>query len=719
MPASKTTPGARWQRLAVAALFAVLFASCSAFHPHHQEGAATVAQAGDVAVHFTGVAAFPVSELQDALSDALSEVKTEGLNAATADDASFFLELYYRKNGYAFVDTSYTIDNPKQLTLKVAEGPLVTLGDIGISGNEHYKDPTNFQQYIIGQTRERFPSSKKVYPYVEADVEKGTELIQRFYLAQGYLNAKISPAVVAYTADRSRANLSIAVVEGRQYHFDEVEIAGQLNYPPAEIRALIADQIQMPYTKPRVDEMQRKLQDYYKRHGYYTAVVTATSDPLLADADNRVPTSFLVEPGPLYHFDGTRITGTDRLKPDFLRNRFRKLSGQVYDPAKLDEAYQQMIRTGLFSLLRVDPVVQPDNTLRLDIGVKEAKAREIGFSLGYGTFDGALVGFEIRDRDFRGTGRPISFSVDYSTRTLSGQLLYLDPYLFETDNQLRLRLSALTSNLDSYDKSEVGVLAEIVRPITKKVKVSVFAQSKEVNITSFSIDPVNVGKQAYVTDQLGVTATVDLRDNPVSPTKGLITDGAFALSSKDFGGDENFVRGTFRVTYYQPIGKTKQSLLVGFRAGVVAPFGGSDGSYLVDNDKDPKTPEVPRGSMFPIDERFFSGGSTSVRSFEERYLGPYDKNSGLPIGGQAFTIFNLEYLFPLVLADLRGAIFFDAGNLLPRYQEFGFNDERYAIGPGLRYNLPIGPLRIDYGVNPDPHRHEAFGAFQFSFGYAF
>jgi outer membrane protein insertion porin family len=698
----------------------LLLTSCTLFHPKHQETGTPTAQAGVVTVRFEGVSAFSQSDLRDALSDALNEIKTEGLNAATADDAAFFLELYYRKNGYAFVDTTDTIDNPKLLTLKVNEGPLVTLGTITITGNVHYPDPTKFQQYIIGQTRARFPSSKKVYPYVADDVQKGTELIERFYQAEGYLDVKVSPPVVAYNADRTRADVAVAIAEeGPQYRFGEVQIVGQLDYPPAQVRALIADQIALPYTKPRVDEMQRRLQGYYKDHGYYTAVVTATSDPLLADADNRVATAFLVEPGPLYHFDGTRITGTDRLQPGFLRNRFRQLSGQVYNPKKLDDLYQQMIKTGLFSLLRVDPVVQPDNTLRLDIGVKEAKAKDLGFSLGYDTFDGPIIGFEIGDLDFRGTGRPLTFSVDYSERTISGELLYKDPYLFESKNQLELRLSALTRDLDSYDKFEVSGFAELSRPITKKFKVSAFALAKEVDVTEYGINIVNVGRQNYLTDSIGFTATLDLRNSPVAPTKGLITDAAFELADKDFGGDLDYLRGTYRFTYFLPIGKTKQLLFAGFRAGVVAPFGGSDGTVLVPNKTDPKIPGIQEGSIFPIDERFFNGGSTSVRSFGEMDMGPYDKHAGLPIGGQAFTIANVEYDFPLFLADLQGAVFVDAGNLLTHFQQFGLENERYAIGAGIRYALPIGPLRLDYGVNPDPRKNESFGAFQLSFGVAF
>jgi outer membrane translocation and assembly module TamA len=106
-----------------------------------------------------------------------------------------------------------------------------------------------------------------------------------------------------------------------------------------------------------------------------------------------------------------------------------------------------------------------------------------------------------------------------------------------------------------------------------------------------------------------------------------------------------------------------------------------------------------------------------VRSFGERDLGPHDPR-GNPIGGEFYTVFNAEYTFP-IWGDLLGAIFVDAGNLLRDARQPSLDDMRYALGVGLRYNLPIGPIRLDYGVNPDRRPDEDFGAFHFSFGFAF
>ncbi len=105
----------------------------------------------------------------------------------------------------------------------------------------------------------------------------------------------------------------------------------------------------------------------------------------------------------------------------------------------------------------------------------------------------------------------------------------------------------------------------------------------------------------------------------------------------------------------------------------------------------------------------------TVRSFAERRLGPRDQVTGNPIGSNAYTIMNVEYGFP-IRGDFRGAIFYDVGNLTPR---LGFKDLRSGIGAGIRYNLPIGPLRVDYGVNPSPKPGESRGALHISFGIAF
>ena len=581
---------------------------------------------------------------------------------------------------------------------------MSALGDLRFTGNDHYPNTDNFKQYIIGQTRARFPSSRKDLPYVETDVQKGTDLVQRFYLSEGYLKAQVGTPAVAYTDNRTRANLTIPIAEGPRYRFGEVKIEGPLVFPEAEVRGLIADQIPLPYTTPRVDAMQRKLEDFYKKKGYYNALVLAVSDPVSAGPDGRVAATFQVTPGPLFHFDGSRIVGTDRLKPEYLRNRFKKLSGKVYDPAALDEVYQEMIRTGLFAQLRVEPVPQDDNTLRLDIGVKEAMAKEVGFSLGYGTYEGVIVGVELRDRDFLGTGRPLTLNLDYSTRTLLGELLYVDHYLFESDVQMRLSLHAETRDLSSYTKDEIGASAQFSRAITKQFKTSIFVESNHDEITAASVRPFYVGpKELHGGRRRGDGEPGPARQ-PAGTDEGIHHQRDVRRGVQRARGQRGFRARD--VPRNLPAAAAGQDAVPGGvpRGHHQAVRRESGGHFEVDTDRDPKTPDVALGSTLPIDERFFLGGSTTVRSFVERELGPYDHATGGFIGGQAYTVTNVEYQFPLLksVADLKGAAFLDAGNLRSRAEQFGFSDERYGIGLGIRYNLPIGPSADRLRREPGP-----------------
>ena len=240
-------------------------------------------------------------------------------------------------------------------------------------------------------------------------------------------------------------------------------------------------------------------------------------------------------------------------------------------------------------------------------------------------------------------------------------------------------------------------------------------------MTDATIDPILLGETSYFVSSVGFTQTLDLRTNPLTAPRGFVFDNTVDFATSALGSDVDLLRATGRVSYYlsfapeqpQLVGEdlNKSGLRKWFERSLLA-FGARSGIvYPLD------TAGVPDALAIPIDERFFIGGSTTVRSFGERDLGPHDRR-GNPIGGEFYTIFNVEYTFP-IYGELLGAVFVDAGNLLPDARSPGLDDMRYAVGAGLRYNLPIGPMRLDYGINPSPRANEDFGAFHFSFGFAF
>jgi outer membrane protein assembly factor BamA len=209
-------------------------------------------------------------------------------------------------------------------------------------------------------------------------------------------------------------------------------------------------------------------------------------------------------------------------------------------------------------------------------------------------------------------------------------------------------------------------------------------------VSSLGIDESLLGPLDYTLATIGLTQNSDFRNDPINPGRGFVISSAFDFSTID--GAAAFTRGTVRFSYYLPLGKTL--LALGARGGYISP--------ILD--------------QLPIDVRFFNGGGTTVRSFAERELGPKD-SQGNPLGGDVYTALNAELIFPIT-GGFQGAFFVDAGSL-KNDDVPGSGDLRYGVGAGLRYKLPIGPLRLDYGFNPDRRQGEDMGAFHFSFGFAF
>ena len=673
-------------------------------------------------IEFRGEQAFKDKELRVALKEEITTIEDFGLSPARADDLAFFLEVFYRKHGYAKVDVHYVIELGDHLRLDINEGPRFLLSQVIFDGNAHEPAEKLFE-YIVGPTRERYSRLEKRLPFVASDLEDGTKLVQRFYVAEGFLNAVVDPPRDNFHAGSSEVAVTVPIHEGRQYFFGNITFSGQTVYGSEALRGQISDLLQRPYTDLRVEDIPRRLEAYFKARGYYDVKVVADGAPDAA-VNSRVPVHIVVSPGGIYHFDGVTVTGLRRLHPSFVTKRFTRLAGKTYSPDVLDERFRTLMKTGQFNLLQIKPVPVDGHLLRLDISAEEAKSKEFGFWVGFDTYEGALAGVQVGDRDLFGYGRPLTATIEVSQRSYRGEILYEDPFFFDTDFVFTAKVYALTFDYDGYTKFELGGRFELSRKITKYDEAALVLAIRHVDITDSQIRPdFLLGKSEYQVTSIGLTNTLDFRESPYVNPRGFLIGNTIDVAPGGVGSDIEFVRSTMRVGYYLPFGPKpltpgvvddqhiqsgfqrwfrQSSIAFGARAGVIHSLTTSGSSEATE---------------IPIDERFFNGGATTVRSFGERELGPHD-NHGHPVGGEFFTVFNVEYTFP-IFGELQGAVFTDAGNLLPTSEDIGLSDMRYAIGGGLRYKLPVGPIRLDYGVNPDPREFEDFGAFHFSFGFAF
>src|SRR5437773_7784319 len=393
-------------------------------------------------IEFRGEQAFSEKELRVALKEEITTIDDFGLSPARADDLAFFLEVFYRKHGYAKVNVHYVIESSGRVRLDITEGPRFILRTVVFDGNTREPADKLFE-YMVGPTRERYSRLEKTLPFVAADMEEGTHLVQRFYIAEGFLDVVVDPPRYEFQGQNNEVDVVVPIHEGRQYFFGSISFGGRTIYGAEAMRGQIVDLLQRPYTEARVADIPRRLEAYFKARGYYDVKVAATGAPAEA-VNGRVPVQIAISAGPVYHFDGVTVSGLTRLHPSFVTKRFNRLSGKTYSPDVVDERFRTLMRTGLFNLLQIKPVPVDGHLLRLDISAEEAKSKEVGFSIGYGTFEGGIVGVQYRDRDLFGYGRALTTSIEACQRSYKREILYEDPFRFDTDFAFKARLAALT-----------------------------------------------------------------------------------------------------------------------------------------------------------------------------------------------------------------------------------------------------------------------------------
>ena len=245
LPRHSTSRAVRKSSLAAASLLAVLAAAALlAQQPAPQNNppklernpAASLATPtpvpkSNVTIRFVGITHFDEKLLRSGIADEITELNEQGVNPATADDAGFFLGIFYRNHGYANVNVTSKVLGSAAVELDVDEGPLTLLDNINFIGVTGLPVAT-LRDYISSTTRERFPNPKTALPFVQADVDTGVERIRGLYASEGFLDSVVDPPQVKFNKDNTRASVSVTVHEGIQYHFGKISFEGDLVFYP-------------------------------------------------------------------------------------------------------------------------------------------------------------------------------------------------------------------------------------------------------------------------------------------------------------------------------------------------------------------------------------------------------------------------------------------------------------------------------------------------------
>lgn len=657
-------------------------------------------------VRYAGNDAFSDGELDDVLDRFFKDFADARFKKSAVDDAAFDIERAYLAAGYSHVRVDYTFDEAGRekplATFTIEEGPRVEFAGVTFRGASAFT-AAELQAFFTAPATGLFEESRTAW--VESDVRSAASELELAYATRGFIAARVEVERVEFDADRTRATAHVRIDEGVQCRIRSITITGA--DPRIDAQALDAAKkrfIGVPYFERLSIEIQGRIDELCASVGFGDVRVTRSGRTVTPDG--HVDLAFTIEPGPRITIGAIRIAGNESTQTDFIRSRVELNTGEAYSREKERTSIAHLYRSGVFDRVSVRPVVAPDEdassgsvTRDVKVDVIEGTPIETFLEPGYGSYEGLRLTAGARHKNLFGTGRILDFQGTVAQRALRGELSLIDPWFLESDDIADLSLFGNRREEPSFLRLEAGVSATLTRRFSRTLEGSVGYRYR--NSAAEDVEVLDSEAQEAL-DRVDISAVetsfaLDTRDSVFVPKSGSYTKAGLEYAASLLGSELDFAR--IKVQHATFVALNEAMVL-----GASAEFG------LIYPLADTVT--------IPLQERFFNGGENSVRSFDESELGPKDAQ-GEPLGGEAFTTFSVE-LRRRLRGRLEGALFYDLGNVTEHHGDvLEFEGYGQAIGAGLRYNLPVGPVRVDFAVNPAPKAHESDYQVHVSLGFAF
>ncbi|MGA8212081.1 MAG: POTRA domain-containing protein [Candidatus Sulfotelmatobacter sp.] len=575
-------------------------------------------------------------------------------------------------------DDYHHTDNHLAVHIQIEEGQQTLSGTVHILGDQKIEAKTFTElRTIEGQ------------PYSEQNLADDREYILNYYFNHGFSNANLAITTTPSLSQANREDVTYTIHEGEQFFVHQVMVAGLDHTRDYVVQREIQVAAGQPLSQQDLLDTQRKLYDL----GIFSQVDTAVQNPEGSDSEKNV----LVQAQ-----EARRYTFTYGLGLEF----------ETGLPAGASAP------TGAAG---VSPRVGLDIT-RLNMGGRD---QTLTFQSHVGRLQQrGLISYEI-PKLFNNDRLKLFYTAFYDN---SLDVSTFTSQRWEGKIDLRQQIGQLLPNYSSsitYRFDYRRVKASSIVPDLSPAEFSLFSL------------PARVAGP-------GLTYIRDKRDNPLESTKGqYFTLDAFAASSY-FGSQANYGRVLGQDATYYAFGRPNHKFVFArsttlgleqvYHGSVVLPPGACQIVNLVSS--------CPSGiSVIPLPELFFAGGGNSHRGFGLNQAGPRDPDSGFPVGGSALFVNSEELRFPQISLPYLGegfgfAIFHDMGNvftaghdlltglmrwhqpdpaqcltanpgaIIPACETYfnnsGYDYTSHAVGLGLRYKTPIGPLRFDFGYNLNP-----------------
>lgn len=647
------------------------------------------------------------------------------------------LEAYCRKNKYPDATVAWELKPDEKtgaadLFLKVNEGEKLRVKRICFQGGRLGSD--SFWRRMIPDI---FPSRKAAARFEPWDLRKGMQqkktwwitpwfgaykpemkeadlaVIRKFYQDRGFLNVKVDGPELKPLGD-GKLELVYHIEEGIRYQVGTIGFDGNTLYETSELEKQVKLQSGAIASRAAIDEAASSVNRYYGNRGYIRNDVqpVISTDPETQTASIR----FSVREGEKAHINEVDIRGNEKTRDEVMRRELAIYPGELFHQQKVETSESRLKNLGYFETVSSSYApAEGTNTYDLAFKVKEKAMGSFLIGAGFSSVD-SLVGFaELSHGNFDinrwppvGDGQKMKVRVQAGTKRSDLEVSFVEPWF--RDRKLALGQDFYYRNAsyysDDFDLQTLGSKTSLTKPILNPFTRGTLSYSLE----QFTVDNIDssVPADAFVRGDEGATlkSTVgssisrDTRDQFFIPTKGNLSSAGVELSGGPLAGDESIYMLEAKSSQFWPVLDDHVFNLKG-EVRTVDSYGSSD--------------------RVPIFDRLFLGGPRNIRGFAYRDVSPRDeKNHDEPMGGLSSWYGTAEYTVPL-WSKIRAAAFYDIGAVSESSLDFFGADLNSSYGIGLRIDLPMFPLRLDYAIPHimDDNNSGAGGRFSFLLGYAF
>ncbi len=528
--------------------------------------------------------------------------------------------------------------------------------------------------------------NEEPFLYSEELIDLDVERLIRIYQSEGFLHVEASIKPVQMNDKKNKLNLLIEIQEGEPVTVDSITVDFPQKTGKVNLDSIYGRMNREPLLESgerfRDEALQEDLlliEDAFRTLGY----AYATTDYRLNLEASELTTGIRYEitPGSLSYFGETQVTGNEHVSEAFIRKQLKYNEGKIYNQLQLNQTRQALYKLQLFSVVSVLP--QKDNEtgkspIPVRIYIEEAPRISARYGVGYGTEEKFRTFLDLTYRGFLGGARRLNMRLKHSAlEPYSARLRWIQPQFIGMNTSIAIEPFIMRNSEPGYNVRKFGVRIPFNYVFNRWFDSSLTYYLED---TEQRIEPGDEEFTDYEDDRFPYKKSglllINRLDNSTpefSPDRGINFSTGFRYNGYFLGGNFSYTQlwADFRV--YHELG----DLVMAYRV-MAGGIHSSDSSQFI-----------------PVEDRFYSGGSYSIRGWQRAQLGP-KRETGTPLGGKSIFESNIEMRYP-VFWRISLVAFLDAGNVWEKSYHYEMNDLSYAVGTGLRVDTPIGPVRFDVG----------------------